>query len=96
MGRLLRRLGVRRGLLLEDEAFNDRFRVTTDDEDFALTLLDPEMQRYMTEKTNVTWHLHPGRAALIYSGAMRPERLEMACERLRGFWERVPPELEGW
>jgi len=90
------RLGLRRGLLLEDEAFNLAFRIRTDDEEFALTLLDPDLQQFLREHVRITWHVHAGRAAMIYGGAVKVDRLEASLDRLRRFWENVPRELEDW
>lgn len=95
-GRLLLRVGVRRGLLLEDHVFNAAMRIRTDDEDFTLTLLHPEMQAFLAEKPSVTWRVHPGRCAMIYGGALRSDRIERSLERFGRFWTLVPPELMAW
>ena len=93
---LLYRLGLRRGLLLEDEEFNLAFRIRTDDEEFALTLLHPDLQRFLREHDRITWHVHAGRAAMIYGGATKFDRLEASVDRFCRFWEVVPRELEDW
>jgi hypothetical protein len=94
--RLLDRLLRRRRLLLEDEAFNAAFTVKTEDEDFALTLLHPEMQRFLASHRRVAWRVNPGWLALVYSGTMKFDRLEASLDRLREFWSLVPEELEAW
>ena len=54
---IFRRLRGNRELLLDDAAFNREMRVFATDEDAAIVLLSPEMQRFMLEKTAVTWRL---------------------------------------
>ncbi len=95
-GRLMDRLGWRRGLHLEDPVFNATMRIRTDDEAFALTLLHPEMQQFLAGKRSAVWRIHAGCCALIYSGSLRVERMEASLERLRRFWALVPPELDAW
>jgi hypothetical protein len=96
MGRLARRLGRQSGLELDEPRFNRRFRVRCPDEDFALTLLAPELQHFLLEKTGVSWHLGHGRACLVYSGAMRADRIEASLDRLERFLGLVPDELHAW
>jgi hypothetical protein len=93
---LLHRLGFSRGLELENPRFNAAYRVETADEDFALTLLSQDMQQFMLEKPDVRWCIRPRRVCLVYRGNLRLDRLERSLERVRGFWSRVPPELEYW
>lgn len=96
VARLLARLGRGSGLALENVEFNIRFKVRADDEDFAIALLSPQMQAFMLGKTSVRWKIDPGRLCLIYSGTLKPARMEASLDRLRRFWSLVPRELEGW
>lgn len=96
LSRLALRFGWESGLLLEHADFNRLFRVKASDEDFALTLLSPEMQQFLVGKSGVTWHITPGRLCLVYNGSMRFGRVEQSLNRLEGFWARVPEELEHW
>jgi hypothetical protein len=96
LGPLLFRLGRRRGLLLDDEAFNAAMKVKTDDEDFAITLLHPEMQAFIARKPTVTWHVHAGHVAMIYNGALKLDRIGASLDRARQFWTLVPEELANW
>jgi hypothetical protein len=96
LSRALFRLGVRRGLMLEDDAFNGAFRLTSSDDEFALTFFHPELQAFLATKRGITWHLHPGRAAMIYGGALKLDRVPRSLERLRRFWSLVTPELQAW
>ena len=95
-GRMLRKLGRPTGLELDDPEFNRRFRLKTDDEDFAIALLSPEMQAFMLSKTSVKWRIASGRLCMIYSGTLKADRMEASLQRLRRFWELVPTELESW
>ena len=83
-------------LLLEDARFNHRFKIRTHDDDFAITLLTPEMQTFMLTKTTVRWRLGAGHVCLVYGGKLKPARMEASLDRLRGFWSNVPVELESW
>jgi len=96
IGRLLYRLGMRRGLLLEEEAFNAAMKVKAADEDFALLLLHPEMQQFILAQPGITWQINPGHIALISGGQMKFDLLEQRLETLRAFWQLVPEELEAW
>ncbi len=95
-GRLIHKLGRPRGLELDDPEFNRRFRLKTDDEDFAIALLSPDMQAFMLSKTSVKWRITPGRLCMIYNGTLKADRLEASLQRLQRFWALVPTELEAW
>ena len=95
-GRLFRKLRRPSGLELDDPEFNRRFRLKTDDEDFAIALLSPDMQAFMLSKTSVKWRITPGRLCMIYNGALNVDRMEASLQRLQRFWELVPTELESW
>jgi hypothetical protein len=96
IGRLLLRFGIGGGLRLEDDLFNRTFKVTADDEEFALTLLSPAMQRFLLEKPSVAWRVNPGCVAMVYRGPLRFDRLGGSIERMRAFWSHVAPELATW
>lgn len=96
ISRLAVSLGWSSGFMLEDIDFNRRFRVKTKDEDFALMLLSPEMQSFLTDKPGVTWHVSPGRMCLVYNGPLRMKRIDRSIERIERFWSLVPEELEDW
>ncbi len=94
--RLFRKLNRPTGLELDDPEFNRRFRLKTDDEDFAIALLSPDMQGFMLSKTSVRWRITPGLLCMIYSGTLKADRMEASLQRLQRFWELVPTELEAW
>lgn len=95
-GRIALKLGRQPGLLLDDPQFNSRFKVRTENDDFAIALLSPEMQAFMLQKMNVRWRINDGRVCLCYSGTLKPQRLPASLERMRQFWSLVPDELEAW
>lgn len=95
-GYALARLLGRRGLELDVPEFNRRFAVRAEDENFALLLLTPDVQRHALSKPGVTWRTRGGWLFLVYSGALKTKRAGASVERLCGFLERTPPELEHW
>lgn len=95
-GRMALKLGRQPGLLLENAQFNSRFKVRTENYDFAIALLSPEMQTFMLQKMNVRWRINDGRVCLCYSGTLKPQRMPASLERMRQFWSLVPDELEAW
>lgn len=76
--------------------FNARFRVVSDDSDFVVTLLSPELQRLILEKPDVAWRLIDGWVCLIYRGSMRYDRAASSIHRLEMFSGLIPPELAHW
>jgi hypothetical protein len=96
LSRLLFRAGRRRGLILEDEAFNAARTVKAVDEDFALALLHPEMQAFIVAHPDVNWQINPRYIALIAGGQMAYDRLEGRLQCLREFRRLIPEELDAW
>ncbi|MHC4217682.1 MAG: hypothetical protein ACYSU7_04415 [Planctomycetota bacterium] len=96
LSRLFARMNATTGLKLESREFNCRFSIRTDDEDFAVALLGPDMQAFMLTKTRVRWRIGSGRVCLTYSGTLKPDRIGASLDRLLSFWSWVPRELESW
>lgn len=96
ISKLLRKFGVRKGVLLDDPAFNQAFVVRCEDEPFAVTLLTPEMQSFMLEKTNTRWRCTHGKVFLIYKGGLKLDRMPVSVDRLARFWSHVPPQVQAW
>ncbi len=96
LARLLYRLGMRRGLLLEDEVFNSALKIKTADEDFALTLIGPQMQKFLASTKGVNWAMGSGRLAMVQGGTLKVDRFEASLDRIRRFWELTPAELDAW
>lgn len=82
---------------VEDPEFNSRWRVKCAREDFAILVLTPEVQRFLTGLTDGTW-LEIGEGAICLvrrsqvngDGAGRLIQSTLALARL------LPPELEAW
>ncbi len=95
-GRLAVKLGRKPRLAMENPVFNLKVKVKTDDDDFAIALLSPQMQEFMLSKTSVWWRIVGSRVCLIYSGTLKSYRMESSLQRMRRFWELTAPELEQW
>ncbi len=94
--KLMRSLGWRKGLLLDDPQFNHRFVVKCDDEPFAVTLLTPEMQQFLLGKPNARWRITHNKVFLIYRGALKLDRMPASIDRMARFWSHVPREVAAW
>jgi len=90
------RLGLRTGIMLDNEAFNAAFKVTSRDEEFAIMLLSPELQAYILDKPTVDWSAGGGSIKLWYRGRLNKKRVDQALERLAGFDALITPELLDW
>ena len=95
-GRMALKLGRQPEFMLENAQFISRFKVRTENEDFAIALLSPEMQAFMLTKTNLRWRIKDGRVCLCYSGTLKPARMAASLDRMRQFWSLVPDEMEAW
>jgi len=96
LARLAMSLGWRSGLMLENPEFNRRFKVTTENDDFVIALLSPQMQEFILSKTRARWRIDAGQVCLIYGGSLKVARMSVSVDRMRRFWELVPQELEAW
>lgn len=90
------KFGYGRGVQVESGAFNRAFKVSCADEDFAITLLSPDLQAFLLEADGERWTLSGGEVCLLQRSALRFDRLGPATERLKRFWSLVPRELEAW
>lgn len=93
LARVFYRFGRRPGLVLDDERFNAAFRVDSEDDEFAILLLRPELQAFLLEKTNVDWSAGRGAIKLFYRGRLRRDRVDRSLERLRRFRDGIDDEL---
>lgn len=94
--RILRALGRRARIELENEQFNKQFRVECRDEAFAITLLTPDAQTLLLEKPSIKWIIGAGRIAMVYSGKLRADRMRYSLDRMRRFALAIPEELWDW
>ncbi|MFN0012317.1 MAG: hypothetical protein ACKVS8_11815 [Phycisphaerales bacterium] len=82
---------------LDDEAFNKRWRVHTDDPDFALVFLSPAAQQWLTEAPkNEAWQVGAGRLSCVHAGALKPDTVAALIERPLALVAMIPPELAAW
>ncbi|MBO6514174.1 MAG: hypothetical protein JJ974_09445 [Phycisphaerales bacterium] len=86
----------RKGIQLDDEQFNASFRVRTQDEEFAIMLLNPELQRFILDKPSVDWSAGEGAIKLWYRGKLRKKRIDRSLDRLSKFQSLITPELFDW
>jgi len=86
-------LGLR-DMQVENPAFNDRWRIRTDDESFALCLLTPEVQSWlMALEGRETWSIGDGWIVCLRRDPLRRDALESIAARPGGLLALVPPEL---
>ncbi len=86
-----------RDIKVEDEAFNKRFRVKGDSEDFALLVLPPQVQRwFMTLPDGLGVRIGAGAIAVFKRRAMKPEELPALGELPLALAALVPPELAAY
>ncbi len=90
---LLSRFGRRSGIELDDDAFNAAYRVSCVDPEFAILLLNPELQAFIMQKRSVDWSAGGGAIKLFYGGALRRSRVDRSLERLRRFRDLIDSEL---
>lgn len=83
-------------LPFEHEPFRTGFRVTSEDEDFCIVLLSPEVQAFLAEDPTIAWYLIAGRLVVHTAGPLDIIRLDALLERVERFLEFVPDELEYW
>lgn len=67
IGKLWYKLGKRTGILLDDDTFNASYKVTSQDEEFAITLLNPKLQAFIMDKATVDWSAGNGAIKLWYN-----------------------------
>lgn len=82
---------------LEDPAFNKAWRVRASDENFALALLTPEVQRLLADTQagfrNETWVVGSGSLALVVGYQIKPDDLAKLHARVTSFVEALAPEV---
>ncbi len=82
---------------VEDEAFNKRWRIRTEDEAFAIVLLVPELQHLLRDAPRgQQWFISNGRLVLLERGEFKPEATQRLLDLLVEFRRGIPEELESW
>lgn len=85
---------IARDLEVESADFNARWRVKTDDPDFALVFLSPEMQQAVM-RVPKGWYIRVGAGALavVANAQLKPEMLAKMVETLESIVAQVPDEI---
>ena len=93
LARLMYRVGWRPGIMLDSARFNRAFRIDSEDEGFALVLLNPDLQAFLLKKASVDWSAGRGTIKLFYRGRLRKGRIDQSLERLGAFRNLIDDEL---
>lgn len=79
---------------VEDEAFNRRWRVRVDDENFALAVLTPEAQTLLSSlPRGLSVRVGGGAVAVASRRSAQPKSVLELARAAAGFWRTLPPEL---
>ncbi len=96
IAKLWYKFGSRTGIMLDDDAFNAAYKVTSKDEEFAIMLLSPQLQAFIMDKPTVDWSAGKGAIKLWYKGKLKKKRIDNALDRLGRFQSLIAPELFDW
>ena len=96
MAKLWYKLGNRAGIMLDDNAFNAAYKVTSADEEFAIMLLGPELQAFILKKPTVDWSVGEGSIKLWYKGKLKKRRIGKSLDRLGRFTLCIDEALFDW
>ena len=88
--------GKHAGIMLDDDLFNNVFKVTSKDEEFAIMLLSPELQAFLLTKANIDWSTGDSTIKLWYRGKIRKSRINASLERIAHFQSLIANELFDW
>jgi hypothetical protein len=84
----------KKDLQLDDPAFNARWRVRADDENFAIVFLSPEVQaRLMALPRGTRLRVGQGAVCLAYARRIQPREVEHLLRQVVDLWHALPPEL---
>ncbi len=97
LSRLSVALGGKEDIQLEDPAFNKRWKVSSDDENFAVLALSPQVQEeLMKAPKGEIWRIRSGRIFCVRKGTISvKEALEFARRPAR-LLAMFPPELAAY
>lgn len=97
---VLTRLGGRfgfRGVELENERFNERWRVVTRDRAFAELLLTPDVQAILVDQPRGRiWKLDKGHFGVMEKKSLRAADVSALVTDLVRVMDAIPPELDAW
>lgn len=82
---------------LDDPAFNDRWLVKCESEDFAIVALSPEVQNELQNAPkNEGWAFGKGYVACVQRAALSPEQLQTLAQRAASIRVAISPELDSF
>lgn len=82
---------------VETPAFNDRWTIKTDNPDFALLFLTPEIQHFLADAPSAeTWHVGAGSLCWMVRKRLHPRELPPHIHRVAELRNLLPPELDYW
>lgn len=82
---------------VESEAFNKRWRIKSDDEDFAILFLNPAVQEFLTKASSKeAWRIGHGQVCCIHQGSLKADEMMLFATRPAHVMALIPPELEAW
>lgn len=77
----------------EDAGFLRDFRVATEDEDFAILLLTPEVQHFMDQDRASAWYSVNGSLVLVTKGELDAVKGRLLMKRVEELFDLIPDEL---
>lgn len=94
--KLTKKLGAS-DIQLDNQAFNDKWVVKCDSEDFAIVALAPGVQEFLTDApNNEAWALGKGAVACIRRGWLKPAEVRTLAERAASLRARIPEDLDAF
>lgn len=82
---------------VESESFNRAWRVKSEDEAFAVTLLSPALQTWMENNSkHESWYIGHGRVCRVRKQSLKPELFEPFMRGLLELVSLIPPEMWAW
>jgi hypothetical protein len=86
-----------RDMTLENEAFNKRWIVRAENEDFALLVLSPQVQEFLCNApSGETWQIGHGWICWYRQKGLQIDNADVPVERLMGLVRLLPAELAHW
>lgn len=87
----------KRSLDLEDGAFNKRWKIVTGSEDFAVLLLNPEVQRWLMDLPKRSWlRIGGGVLCVGIAGPLIAEKVVLLSKCPESVAGLIAPELAAW
>jgi len=86
-----------RDIHLDRDSFNRAWRVKSDDEGFAVTLLSPAIQTWLeTNSKHESWYIGHGRICRVQRKQLLPEQYEPFMRGLLELVSMIPDEMFAW